>query len=383
MASGYWEREHLLRSADITIVGAGLVGMSTALALRRLQPEAHIRIVERHPLTDGGSSRNAGFACFGSAGEWLDDLDTLGPAALQSLVRTRAEGLRDLIGLLGENALGLEWSGGWELFSKEEEAAARRATAALDTLNPLLTAELQSALGPIHPNAEGTPALAEDRARASKLRAHCALHLPWEGMLHTGKMVTAFHAALDAARIQRLHGVTVQRWNPQDHGWQLDTSLGPLHTRQLAICTNGFAADLLPDLDVHPVPNRVLVLRGGRSIPKGTYHLERGYLYMRTLGPQDVLFGGGRHWGHALPLAGCPDTESTWDAQLEHEAQTWLGPDAQVTHRWTGWLGVGSTREPQVGQSAPGLFHAVRMGGMGVAIGAGIGVRLADLIHGE
>ena len=66
-----------------------------------------------------------GFACFGSAGECMDDLKTLGDEALAELVRERALGLRALIEMLGESALGLQWSGGWELFRQEEQLFVR------------------------------------------------------------------------------------------------------------------------------------------------------------------------------------------------------------------------------------------------------------------
>ena len=55
----------------------------------------------------------------------------------------------------------------------------------------------------------------------------------------------------------------------------------------------------------------------------------------------------------------------------------WVNVEA-VTHRWTGWLGVGPDRRPLIGESRPGLHHAVRMGGMGVAIGTRVGRELAE-----
>ena len=347
-------------------------------------PDACIRIVERHPLAAGGSTRNAGFACFGSAGEWLDDLQTLGDEALAELVHARARGLRDLIDLLGESALGLQWSGGWELFRKEEQPLCEAAMAAMPRLNALLTPVLEDALQGLHCAHTGQPALRPDPDRAHALGAVGALHLPWEGMLHTGQMVSAFHTALDRAGIQRLHGVEVQGWTRSRAGdeWTLLTDLGKLNTAQLALCTNGFAAQLLPELDVNAVPNRVLVLKSDAEVlPQGTYHLERGYLYMRSLRPREILFGGGRHWGHEL-IEGEPSiSEDAWDAQLLSAARGWIPGHLEVTHRWTGWLGVGQTRAPLIGTSETGLHHAVRMGGMGVAIGAGVGRQLAQRIH--
>ena len=382
---GYWEREHLLRTADVTIVGAGIVGMSAALHLRSLMPDALIRIVERHPLAAGGSSRNAGFACFGSAGSGWTILKTLGDEALAELVRERALGLRALIEMLGESALGLQWSGGWELFRQEEQSLCEAAMAAVPRLNALLTPVLENALQGLHGPHAGQPALRLDAGRAHALGAAGALHLPWEGMLHTGQMVSAFHRALDHAGIQRLHGVEVQGWTRSQggHGWTLETNLGQLHTTQLALCTNGFAAKLLPGLDVNAVPNRVLVLKSDADVlPQGTYHLERGYLYMRTLRPGEILFGGGRHWGHEVMEGQPSKSEAAWDAQLLSAARGWIPGHLEVTHRWTGWLGVGQTRAPLIGTSETGLHHAVRMGGMGVAIGAGVGRQLARRIHG-
>ena len=191
MASGYWEREHLLRSADITIVGAGLVGMSTALALRRLQPEAHIRIVERHPLTDGGSSRNAGFACFGSAGEWLDDLT---PSA-QPPCNPCSPGRRDSAtssGCSGRTRWGWNGRGLGAVFKGRRSGRAPRL--ALDTLNPLLTGRLQSALVRFTPTRKA-PRLG--RRPGSGQQTGCCAALVGRHAAH--QMVTAFHAALDAA----------------------------------------------------------------------------------------------------------------------------------------------------------------------------------------
>ena len=384
MPIGYWESETLLKPVDLTIIGAGIVGMSTALHVRRARPDWTLRIVERSPLSAGGTTRNAGFACFGGAGEWLDDLESLGPEGLKALVRQRAEGLRALIELLGAEAIGLQWTGGHELFGEEDvdQRAAHRARAALQELNLIVQPVLSSTLGTLRPDlSPSTPALIEDADRASALGAAVAISLPWEGMIHTGRMVEAFHRRLDEAGIQRLHGLTLQSLSERKEGWSLETNHGLLNSTRVALCTNGLAKDMLPELDVAPVPNRVLVCRPATpSLKEGTYHLDRGYLYMRTLPDGLVLFGGGRHWGHALPLPPMQDLEAeqAWDQQLEAEARRWLGPIEAVTHRWTGWLGVGSARSPLLAQPRPGLHHAVRLGGMGVAIGCGLGAQLAD-----
>ena len=150
MPTGYWESEYLLRPADLTIVGAGIVGMSAALHFKKLRPHAHVRIIERAPISAGGTTRNAGFACFGSAGEWLDDLQVLGMEKLQELVESRAEGLSDMLQLLGEEAIGMSWSGGWELFSERDTDVqlAQKVIRALPEINETVAPILAKVLGP-------------------------------------------------------------------------------------------------------------------------------------------------------------------------------------------------------------------------------------------
>lgn len=388
MPTGYWESEYLLRPADLTIVGAGIVGMSAALHFKKLRPDAHVRIIERAPISAGGTTRNAGFACFGSAGEWLDDLQVLGLAKLQELVQSRAEGLSDMLQLLGEEAIGMSWSGGWELFSERDTDVrlAQQVIRALPEINEAVAPILAKVLGHIHPRLQDSPAALIDKHRARKVGAHQTVALPWEGMIHTGKMVEAFHRALDRANVHRVHGVQVQSFHPKGDQWAIQTHQGQLLTSQLAVCTNGMASDLIPKMDTKPVPNRVLVakIKPG-SWPLGTYHLDRGYLYLRTLGQSHVLFGGGRHWGHDLAPADPVNAQpiQDWDAQLTATAESWLGPLDTITHRWTGWLGVGQDRRPLIGQTQPGLHHAVRLGGMGVAIGTKVGRELATNLASE
>jgi gamma-glutamylputrescine oxidase len=112
----YWERESLSRW-DYIILGASIVGISTALELRALHPKARILILERGLLPMGASSRNAGFGCFGSLSEILDDLQHMTEAEVQALVAMRWQGLQRLRARVGDDRMGLEPCGGYELLT--------------------------------------------------------------------------------------------------------------------------------------------------------------------------------------------------------------------------------------------------------------------------
>ncbi len=74
MNFSYWELKNWFTNVDFTIVGSGIVGLHCALALRERFPESKILVLEKGILPQGASTKNAGFACFGSLSEILDDL---------------------------------------------------------------------------------------------------------------------------------------------------------------------------------------------------------------------------------------------------------------------------------------------------------------------
>ncbi|MFZ1846108.1 MAG: FAD-dependent oxidoreductase, partial [Saprospiraceae bacterium] len=73
LSRSYWEDQLYFGKPDYIVVGGGLVGMYTAYYLRKTYPDADILILERGPFGEGASTKNAGFACFGSVSELMDD----------------------------------------------------------------------------------------------------------------------------------------------------------------------------------------------------------------------------------------------------------------------------------------------------------------------
>ena len=64
MNLSYWEIKTWFTKVDFTIVGSGIVGLSTALWLKNRFPKSNILILEKGILPQGASTKNAGFACF-------------------------------------------------------------------------------------------------------------------------------------------------------------------------------------------------------------------------------------------------------------------------------------------------------------------------------
>jgi glycine/D-amino acid oxidase-like deaminating enzyme len=70
----YWEQNAWFDEIDVLIIGSGIVGLNAALHLKTKSPRLKVLILERGMLPSGASTKNAGFACFGSPSELLDDL---------------------------------------------------------------------------------------------------------------------------------------------------------------------------------------------------------------------------------------------------------------------------------------------------------------------
>ena len=87
MNLSYWEIKSWLSNVDYTIIGSGIVGLNCALNLKNKFPKSKILILEKGSFPQGGSTKNAGFACFGSATEIINDLRTHSEKEVVELIK--------------------------------------------------------------------------------------------------------------------------------------------------------------------------------------------------------------------------------------------------------------------------------------------------------
>ena len=93
MHVSFWEQESFYNNIDYAIIGSGIVGLSAAIELKSKFPKAKVVVLEKGFLPSGASTKNAGFACFGSPTETLDDLSIMSEKEVFSIVEKRWEGL--------------------------------------------------------------------------------------------------------------------------------------------------------------------------------------------------------------------------------------------------------------------------------------------------
>ena len=91
-----WEKESFFADQDIIIIGNGFVGLWSAFYLKKAKPNLKITIVDRGIIPTGASTRNAGFACFGSLSELIHDGIYMGTDKMLELVEMRYKGLKKI-----------------------------------------------------------------------------------------------------------------------------------------------------------------------------------------------------------------------------------------------------------------------------------------------
>ena len=180
MQLSYWELKNWFSNVDFTIVGSGIVGLHCALALREKFPQAKILVLEKGILPQGASTKNAGFACFGSISEILDDLKTHSEDEVVALVEKRWKGLQLLRKRLGDEVIDFRPFGGYELFLKDDEAFFEDCIQKIPFINDVLKPIFKANVFEKH----------VDRFNFQNIFDYLIFN-PFEGQIDTGNMMQA------------------------------------------------------------------------------------------------------------------------------------------------------------------------------------------------
>ena len=369
MNLSYWERQTWLNNIDYAIIGSGIVGLSCALELRNLHPEAKIVVFEKGMLPSGASTKNAGFACFGSISEILDDLKTHTEAEVVALVSQRLEGLKTLRETLGDTAIGYNEGGGYELFSETDETLFITCLKQLDAINMLLFPIFNANVFSVVDTPFGFEKV------ASK-----TIFNRFEGQIDTGKMMLTLLQKAISEGILILNNAEVTKISEGNTYPQLTFQDKVIISKKICIATNGFARQLLTE-NVEPARAQVLVTKPIKDLPiKGTFHLDCGYYYFRNIDNR-ILFGGGRNLDFKTENTSVMGLTKRVQEHLEILLKETILPNTpfEIDTRWSGIMGVGAQKKPILKQIKPNIFCGVRLGGMGIAIGSSIGKNLAQL----
>lgn len=374
----FWEQQSFTEYDDI-VIGAGIVGLSTAIELKSKYPNNRILVLERGFMSSGASSRNAGFACMGSASELIADLKTTSKEEVVQLFSARKQGLDILRKRLGDQAIGYAQNGSYELLEEKNIGILDHLSSLNEMLLPLLGK-----------NAFELSAKKITDFGFNKQYCKAIIENTCEGEIHTGKMLRSLSDLALEKGIEIKNNAPVFSFEETNNSVsvfvsdQLRQDQWKLKCSRLFVCTNAFTPELIPNEPISPGRGQVLITQPIANLAfKGIFHFEEGYYYFRAI-ENRVLLGGGRNLDF--------DTETTSKLELNNNIQNHLEdllrnlilpniPFA-IDQRWAGIMAFGPTKSPIVKALSNRIFGAFRMGGMGVALGSESARRLVhEYIH--
>jgi glycine/D-amino acid oxidase-like deaminating enzyme len=369
----FWEQKNFL-NYDLIVVGAGFTGLSAAINFKKKHKKAKVLVIDRGVFPSGASTKNAGFACFGSLTEILDDFWSMTPDEVLQLVEKRYTGLTQIRKQFGDQALRYQHRNGYEILGEEQLDALDQLPDINHLLKKIFKKEVFSVVK--DPSKFGF----SDTVQA-------VVKNRFEGELDPGAYLNALWEKASGLGVRILSGVSVVEVNHEEGRVLAEKKdkkeIFEFVGERVAICTNAFTQKLWPASPLEPGRGLILLskpIAGG--IPwKGGFHLDRGYVYFREVEGR-LLLGGARNKDFEKEKTTEFEVNPVIKEHLNRLAQEVIFPGRPVEWEmeWTGIMAFGAKKSPIIQQIGKKTAVAVRLGGMGVAIGWQVGKELSELL---
>lgn len=372
-----WEKESYYANSDVIIAGSGFVGLWSAYYLKKKQPGLKITIVERGVIPIGASTRNAGFACFGSVTELMKDVSAMGEDKMLNIVEMRYRGLSKIRKVFKKRQIDYVDCGGYELISSVNDERYKELGHQVKWLNNVLSGLLKT-----------KKIFRFSDEKISSFGFAGISHMisnRQEGCLHPGKLSQSLYQKVQGMGVNIITGTDIINFDESGNGITLFTDRGiKLKANRLLVCTNAFARQLLPELDILPARGQVMVTAPIPSLKiKGAFHYDEGFYYFRNYGKR-LLIGGARNIAIEKETTEVMDITENIQRTLEDYISRHLLPGVafEITDRWSGIMGVGPEKMPIIKKVSSNVYCAVRMSGMGVALAPVAAETVTDLMLG-
>lgn len=338
MTTSYWRQALSTIDCDVLVIGAGICGLSAALQFQRRGLK--VRIVERHNIGAGASSRNAGFLMRGAAENYAAAIREYGRERARLIWRWTEENLQ---GLRDE---GIEALPNYQRIPSCLLALTEEERAELDQAQRLLREDGFNVQW-LEP---GSKANSLDTAWSNG-RPLAGLLNPDDGACNPVEVLHHLAGKLDHPVLENQEVIAI---NLNGAGVTARTASTTVHARRTLLCTNAYLSLLAPGCGelVKPRRGQMLALRvPGRTL-KYSYYANHGYEYFRQTTDGTIVVGGCRKQ-HAHAEVGFEDaTTPALQNDLEAFAASILGlgrSSLNITARWSGTMGFSPDGLPLIG----------------------------------
>ena len=337
-------------AVDVAIIGAGITGVSCALALAR--GGLRVRVHDARGIAEGASGRNGGFALRGGAARYDIARETYGADAAKELW-LRTEAALDRLEAIAGDAF--RRTGSLRLAADDEERDDIRLE--YEALHEDgFAAEWRDELTHLRPEFKGA-----------------IFHLP-DGSLQPGRFVRRL------AELAAAEGVGF-REN------QRVASLEELEAEQIVIATDGSGRGLLPELDdaLWPARGQVITTEPlSERLFECPHYARQGFDYWQQLSDGRIVLGGFRDFSILTEMTDEETTTEPIQQALDDFLVELLGYLPEVTHRWAGIFGLTQDLLPLVGRvpGHEGTWMAAGYSGHGNVLGFMCGELVASALLG-
>ncbi len=374
MNFSFWEQDIFKPKYDYIIVGAGFSGLWMAYFLKKQKPEAAIAILERGTLPNGASTKNAGFACFGSPSELLENVKEIGWDKTLEMTQKRFEGIQIIQQHFGD-VIDYNPCGASELFTVRsifEEKLSQ-----LEVLNKNLSAIVKNQ----NHFYEDTQIISESKFEGFQY----AISNDAEASIHSGKLFYNLYKTLVGQDVKFFFGTEVENIETSHKTATIKTkNLGDFEAQHICICTNAFSNLFLSAQNIKPGRGQVLITKPVKNLPfNKTFHFDKGYFYFKNVGDR-VLFGGGRNLDFEGENTAEFGTTEMIIKQLKQYLADYILPNThyEIDQIWSGIMAFNESKTPFSEIIKSNLSASVAMNGMGVALAPFLAKELAEkLVH--
>lgn len=344
MTVSIWRRTMALGTieCDVAIVGAGICGLSAAMALERRG--LRVVVLERHAVGSGASSRNAGYLMRGAADNYAAAIEQYGHETARELWRISEQNLEMLleIGLANLPSFRRVPSCLLGLTEKEQGELARSLE---------LMREDGFAVEWIGQGGRTPPEDAVWRAGGMCGPGTVGLLNPGDACCNPWELLGLLRSRVQGRLLEGQEVVALESRGSKVEARVTD---GVVMAERVLLATNAYAGLLVPELAKVVTPRRgqMLACRVDGARLAFNYYANHGSEYFRE-GPDGTLIFGGCRTYHAEREVGYEDRPTPWvQDSIEAFARKVLGiaenGALNVTARWTGTMGFSPDGLPLV-----------------------------------
>ena len=367
----FWEAETYFAPQDYIIVGAGLLGLWSAYELKQTFPKAKITILERGVIPTGASTRNAGFACFGSPTEMLSDMEKMGENEMWKLVEMRYKGIEKIRKVLGDEIIEFDGSGGFECYVNGKHNMSN-----LKNQIAYLNKGMQSITGIDNTFVWSNKKIAEKGLTGFDGMVENKL----EGGLHSGSLVRALTKKVQDMGVNFLWGTKVENWVKDQNQITINCTEFSIKSFKLIIATNAFNLFKTNKLNIIPARGQVLISEPIKGLKlSGTFHFDEGFYYFRNVADR-ILLGGGRNISFEDEETINIETTEVIQNSLEQFLNQYIMKvtEIKIEYKWSGIMAFSHDKKPCINEVEPNVYSVICCNGMGVALSPIIAEKLVE-----